>query len=85
MPITDARHRKRVTLYCRRKVHYLAIEPKADGFVVTFAYGRRGGTLMNGAETLVPVPFGVARKLYDKLVKAKTAKGYVAESKPRKT
>jgi hypothetical protein len=28
------------------KVYHAAIEPKADGYLVTFAYGRRGNTLM---------------------------------------
>jgi bifunctional non-homologous end joining protein LigD len=79
---TDARPaaRERVTLYSRRggsdKVYQVAIEPEASGFVVTFAYGRRGGTLATGAKTAVPVAYEVARRLYDKLVKEKTAKGY---------
>jgi bifunctional non-homologous end joining protein LigD len=67
------------------KVYRLAIKPKADGFVVTFAYGRHGGPLTTAANSLVPVPFRVAKKLYDKLVKARNAKGPVSALKARKT
>ena len=54
----------------------MAIEPSGDGFVVNFAYGRRGSTLTTGTKTASPVPFEQAKKIYDKLVKEKTAKGY---------
>jgi bifunctional non-homologous end joining protein LigD len=67
------------------KVYQVTIKPKGDGFVVTFAYGRRGGRLMNSAQTLSPVPFRVAKKLYDKLVKARDPKGPASALKPKKT
>lgn len=57
-------------------IYQIAVEPSGDGFVVNFAYGRRGSTLTTGAKTASPVPFDQAKKIYDKLVKEKTAKGY---------
>ena len=69
-----------VTLYYRQgssdKVYQASIEPKGEGFIVTFAYGRRGGTLNTGAKTDRPVEYVQAKKIYDKLVGEKTAKGY---------
>lgn len=74
---------ERVALLYRQgssdKVYHAAIEPAAgteDRFLVTFAFGRRGGTLSSGTKTPSPVPFDDARKIYDRLVKEKTAKGY---------
>ena len=44
-----------VTLYYRDagsdKVYQAAVESSGNGFVVTFAYGRRGSTLTTGAKT----------------------------------
>lgn len=72
--------RAAVTLYYRAggsdKVYSAAVEPRGDGFVVTFAFGRRGSPLQTGTKTSAPVPLAQARKLFDKLVKEKTAKGY---------
>jgi bifunctional non-homologous end joining protein LigD len=69
-----------ITLYFREgssdKVYQAAIEPSGTGFVVNFAYGRRGGTLQTGAKTASPVSYDQAKKVYDKLVKEKTTKGY---------
>jgi bifunctional non-homologous end joining protein LigD len=71
---------ERVTLYYREglsdKVYQTTIEPSGPGFVVNFAYGRRGSTLTTGTKTAEPVGFDEARKIYDKLVREKTAKGY---------
>jgi bifunctional non-homologous end joining protein LigD len=58
------------------KVYQAAIERQDDGFIVTYAYGRRGNTLTTGAKTSVPVPLATATRLFDKLVSAKLAKGY---------
>jgi bifunctional non-homologous end joining protein LigD len=58
------------------KVYQCAIESKEDGFVVSFAYGRRGSTLQTGTKTQTAVPYEVALKLYRKLVNEKLAKGY---------
>jgi len=71
---------ERVTLYYRQgssdKVYQAAIEPRGPGFVVNFAFGRRGSTLQSGSKTVSPVGYDQAKKLFDKLVHQKTAKGY---------
>jgi bifunctional non-homologous end joining protein LigD len=73
---------ERVTLYYRQgssdKVYQAAIEPSGPGFAVTFAYGRRGSTLNTGTKTAEPVGYDEARKIFDKLVRDKTAKGYTS-------
>jgi len=70
----------RITLFFREgtsdKVYQAAIEPAGSGFVVNFAYGRRGSTLSTGTKTNVPVDLERARTIFDKLVREKTAKGY---------
>lgn len=69
-----------ITLYFRSggsdKVYQAGIEPKGAGFVVHFAFGRRGSTLQTGTKTASPVDYPTAVKIYNKLVKAKMAKGY---------
>lgn len=69
-----------LTLYYRQgssdKVYQARIEPRDTGYVVTFAYGRRGTTLTCGTKTPVPVAYDEARRLYDRLIAEKTAKGY---------
>ncbi len=49
MPPTTTDRIQSTSLYFRDgpsdKEYHAAIEPKADGFIVTFAYGRRGNTL----------------------------------------
>lgn len=47
-----------------------------DGYIVNFRYGRRGANLKEGTKTTKPVPLPEAEKLFDKLVKDKTKKGY---------
>ena len=49
------------------KVYQAAIEPKDDGFIVTYAYGRRGNTLTTGTKTDVLVPLTTATRLFDKV------------------
>jgi bifunctional non-homologous end joining protein LigD len=58
------------------KVYAAAVEPRGPGYVVTFAYGRRGGTLAAGTKTPSPVGLDEANRVYDRLVREKTAKGY---------
>ena len=58
------------------KEYHAAIEPKADGFIVTFAYGRRGNTLTVGTKTEAPVSLDEATKVFGKLIASKIAKGY---------
>ncbi len=69
-----------VTLYYREgssdKVYQAAIEPEGDLFLVTFAFGRRGSTLNTGIKTPEPVDYETAKRIYEKLVRDKMAKGY---------
>lgn len=58
------------------KVYRAAIEEARGGFVVNFAYSRRGATLNTGTKTSKPVPYDEALIIYGKLVRSKTAKGY---------
>jgi bifunctional non-homologous end joining protein LigD len=58
------------------KEYHATIEPEGDGFIVTFAYGRRGGTLNVGIKTEAPVSLAEATKVFDKLIASKIAKGY---------
>jgi bifunctional non-homologous end joining protein LigD len=58
------------------KEYRATIEPNGDKFVVNFAYGRRNSTLQTGMKTSSPVDYATARKIFDKLVKEKMAKGY---------
>jgi bifunctional non-homologous end joining protein LigD len=69
-----------VTLYYREgssdKIYKASVEPSDNGFVVNFAFGRRGSTLQTGTKTPAPVAYPAAKKVFDKLVQEKTAKGY---------
>src|SRR6266571_2460171 len=71
---------EQITLYYRQgssdKVYQASIEPADGGHVVRFAYGRRGTTLQTGTKTNTPVTQDEAKRIYDKLVAEKTAKGY---------
>lgn len=75
--MTEARS---VTLYCREgssdKEYQLHLQPSGDGYVVNFAFGRRGSALKPGTKTQAPVAYAAAEKIYDKLLKEKTSKGY---------
>jgi len=64
---------KNITLYFREgssdKVYQASLQPKGAGFVVNFAFGRRGTTLQTGTKTAKPVDYQAAAKVYDKLVR----------------
>ena len=69
-----------ITLYYRDgrsdKVYQASIEPTQSGFVVNFAYGRRGSTMNTGTKTQSPVSFEEAQTIHSKLIREKLAKGY---------
>jgi bifunctional non-homologous end joining protein LigD len=69
-----------ITLYYRDgrsdKVYQASIEPKPSGFVVNFAYGRRGSTMTTGTKTQTPVGLEEAQNIHSKLIREKLAKGY---------
>jgi len=71
---------KSITLYFREgssdKVYQASLQPMGAGFVVNFAFGRRGSTLQTGTKTAKPVDYQAAVKVYEKLVREKMAKGY---------
>lgn len=70
-----------ITLYFKQgksdKIYKAALEKVDEQYLVNFAYGRRGSTLKTGTKTKVAVPYEKAKKIYDKLIKDKKAKGYV--------
>jgi len=74
---------EKITLFYRQeksdKVYKAALEEKEGQFIVNFAFGRRGATLKTGTKTQAPVPYEKAKKIYDKLVHTKAAKGYVPD------
>jgi bifunctional non-homologous end joining protein LigD len=57
----------------------LEAAPDQSGFVVTFAYGRRGSALKTGTKTSKPEPYASAVKIYETLVQSKTSKGYTVD------
>jgi len=71
---------EQITLYYRQgssdKVYQAGIAQQNGGYAVHFAYGRRGTTLQTGTKTQAPVPYDEARRIYDRLIQEKTAKGY---------
>jgi bifunctional non-homologous end joining protein LigD len=60
------------------KEYHLQLVPAAtDGLVlVNFQYGRRGGPLTSGTKTPNPVPLAEGEKVFQRLLKEKTGKGY---------
>ncbi len=58
------------------KEYHVAVEPEGEGYIVTYAYGRRGNTLTTGRKTQHIVSLVQANAIHDKLVREKTAKGY---------
>jgi len=68
------------TLYYRQggsdKVYRAELAAQDGGWVVRFAYGRRGSTLTTGTKTPYPVSRQEAEDIYNQLIKSKTAKGY---------
>lgn len=73
-----------VSLYYRNgksdKVYQAAVEPQGDGFIVTYAYGRRGATLTTGTKTTEPVNYETALAAFERLVREKTSKGYTEDT-----
>src|SRR5271163_1362585 len=70
-----------ISLYFREgssdKVYHAQIVPNGDNlYSVNFQYGRRGSTLQAGSKTAAPITLAEARKIFDKLVAEKKARGY---------
>lgn len=58
------------------KEYNAQIVKDGEGYQVHFQYGRRNGTLQSGSKTTAPVDLDSAEKIYNKMVKEKTSKGY---------
>ena len=59
------------------KEYIVSLERSGSGWVVNFAYGRRGSTLRPGTKTPKgPTDRASAKKLYDKIVRGQIADGY---------
>jgi predicted DNA-binding WGR domain protein len=52
------------------------VEISPDRYMVNYRYGRRGGNLREGAETVSPVALAEAQRVFDRLVGSKVTKGY---------
>jgi bifunctional non-homologous end joining protein LigD len=69
-----------ITLYYQQgssdKVYQASITPQDGGFIVHFAFGRRRTRLQTGSKTPAPVEYDQAKRIFDKLVAEKMAKGY---------
>jgi bifunctional non-homologous end joining protein LigD len=72
------------TLYYREgssdKIYRADLVSQNGGWVVRFAYGRRGSTLTTGTKTNQPLGLEEAQAIFDKLIKSKVAKGYTPGS-----
>lgn len=58
------------------KEYHVRLDARDTGFVVNFAYGRRGSALSTGTKTQAPVEYAAAVRIFEKLVNDKLAKGY---------
>jgi len=78
--ISKINHMNSVNLYYREggsdKVYQVTLLPKENGWVVNFAYGRRGTTLTSGTKTSSPVGRLEAERIFERLVAEKMKKGY---------
>ena len=72
----------KIELWCHEgrsdKIYCVTVEESGGGYVVNFAYGRRGAALNTGTKTSAPVSHAEAVAIYLKLVESKIAKGYEA-------
>jgi len=58
------------------KVYRASVERLGSGYVVNFAYGRRGSVMNTGTKTPQALPLQAAESVYRKLVQSKTTEGY---------
>lgn len=66
---------KKICLHCQEgssdKLYNIEIAPEGSGYVVNFAYGRRGNTLKLDTKTDAPVSLVKAEEIFDSLVAEK--------------
>lgn len=60
------------------KFYLISIEEKNGKYTLPFTYGRRGDTGQSGNKATKPLDYDKAKKMYDKIVAEKMAKGYSA-------
>lgn len=76
-----ANQEQRASLACTEgrsdKVYFTQLVQSGDGWLVLAQYGPRGGVLKSADKHPTPVPYAVALKAFESLVKSKVAKGYV--------
>lgn len=67
------------------KEYQIFLQQDGGNCTVDFKFGRRNGTLKPGTKTPSPVSLVKAQDIYNKLVKEKTAKGYIPDASSKKT
>lgn len=80
-PLVEApKKEETITLYYKEggsdKVYTAVLKQEGSGWVVNAQWGRRGNSMQTGTKTNSPVSYEEAKKIYDKLVNSKMAKGY---------
>lgn len=74
---------KSVSLYFTEgssdKSYQATLRERDGGWVVDFSYGPRGKAQKTGTKTETPVGYAAADKIFEKLVREKTAKGYTPD------
>ena len=69
----------KIELWCHEgrsdKIYCVTVEESGGGYVVNFAYGRRGAALNTGTKTSAPVSHAEAVAIYLKLVESKIDTG----------
>ena len=79
---------KQVSLYFKEgtsdKEYHIQLEKSGSNYVVNFQYGRVGNALNLGTKTATPVSLEEAEKIYSKLLKEKTGKGYTEKDNVKK-
>ena len=67
------------------KEYHIQLKESNGLYVVNFQYGRIGNALQHGTKTPNPVSLEEAEKIYNKLYKEKTGKGYLDTDKKKMT
>jgi bifunctional non-homologous end joining protein LigD len=68
----------------KASIERLEKDPDNCGWVVNFAYGRRGKPLKTGTKTPKPLLYEGALVIYDKLITTKMSKGYTPDPSGKK-
>ena len=58
------------------KTYKVTLSNQEQGWVVNYEYGKRGAKLKSATQTVSPVNYEDAEKIYVSLIKAKKSKGY---------